>query len=119
MPLALESREVTIKEVRKQSHVNKVIKNVCGSLTEYKLLYQDGAWQCLQFGTQGTTTTGNFWDDFFEIRGKDTGDDQLGDNGVNLENAIQACGGLTSWNFVYTPDDVTYQWLVLVGQLVS
>lgn len=51
-----------------------------------------------------------FFDDFFEIRGKDTGDDQLGDNGVNLENAIRGCGALTSWNFVYTPNDVTYQW---------
>jgi hypothetical protein len=51
-----------------------------------------------------------FFDDFFEVRGKDTSDNDLGDNGANLQNAISGCGDLKSWNFVYTPDDVTYQW---------
>ncbi|KAM0814443.1 hypothetical protein AB5N19_00233 [Seiridium cardinale] len=51
-----------------------------------------------------------FWDDFFEVRGKDTGDNDLGDGGVNLKNAIGGCGAVTSWTFDYTPDDVKYQW---------
>jgi hypothetical protein len=51
-----------------------------------------------------------FFDDFFEVRGKDTGDNDLGDNGTNLQNAIAGCGDITSWYFITTPDDVTYQW---------
>ncbi|KAK9418565.1 hypothetical protein SUNI508_08053 [Seiridium unicorne] len=50
-----------------------------------------------------------FWDDFLEVRGKDTSDNDLGDGGVNLKNAIGGCGAVTSWTFDYTPDDVKYQ----------
>ncbi|KAI0142833.1 hypothetical protein GGR57DRAFT_519171 [Xylariaceae sp. FL1272] len=40
-----------------------------------------------------------FFDDYFQVTGKNWSPDLLGPNGDNLKNAIGHCGKLTSWHF--------------------
>ncbi|KAL8817182.1 MAG: hypothetical protein Q9223_003937 [Gallowayella weberi] len=49
-------------------------------------------------------------EDKFEIRGKNFRDGKLGPNGEGLKKEIKGCGALTFWNFIWTPNDVKYQW---------
>lgn len=51
-----------------------------------------------------------FLDDFFEVRGKNFPDAKLGANGEGLKAQISGCGALTDWEFIWTPNDVKYQW---------
>ncbi|EXX75098.1 hypothetical protein RirG_044830 [Rhizophagus irregularis DAOM 197198w] len=54
--------------------------------------------------------TWQFYDDFFEIRGKNVLDANLGANGEGLKRQLRGCGSLTAWNFQPTPQDVKFQW---------
>lgn len=51
-----------------------------------------------------------FWEDLFEVRGKNFPDAKLGADGEGLKKEIKGCGALTDWSFEWTPDDAKYQW---------
>ncbi|KAI1264081.1 hypothetical protein F5Y18DRAFT_428587 [Xylariaceae sp. FL1019] len=49
-----------------------------------------------------------FFDDYFQITGKNWSTDLLGPNGDNLKKAIQHCGKLTSWHFKMEEDGISW-----------
>ena len=51
-----------------------------------------------------------FFDDYFEIRGKNFDASKLGKDGGDMKGHIQHCGALTDWKFTLTSKDPTYEW---------
>jgi hypothetical protein len=49
-----------------------------------------------------------------EVRGKNFPDAKLGADGGGLKKEMNGCGSISGWKFIWTPNDVAYQWYAYV-----